>query len=231
MRVIAVIPCYNEARFVADVVVGALQYVDAVIVADDNSMNGTVDIAKAAGAQVVGGWWRKDGGGAGWNTYQGMVAARLRGADIVVTLDGDGQHRAEEIPQLLSPIVQGLVDVTIGVRKDRMLMPGYRRFGNAVIRWLYNIGARQKTSDAQCCFRAFKRSVLERVWLQERGFGFSTEMLIKARALGFRMADVPVSCVYFEDYSRNSTLGPVRHGFSVAWATIRWRVLKELLGR
>lgn len=231
MRIIAVIPCLNEARFVSDVVTEALRYVDAVVVADDNSENGTMDVAKSAGAEVVGSWWRKDFGGAGWNTYHGMCMARLRGADIVVTLDGDGQHRADEIPLLVAPIVQGLVDVAIGVRKDDGQMPRYRRFGNRVIRWLYNIGARQKTTDAQCCFRAFNRAVLEQVWLQERGFGFSTETLVKARALGFRMADVPVSCVYFDDYSRNSTLGPVRHGLGVAWATVKWRVLKEILGR
>jgi len=224
MKIAAVIPCRNEAYTIHDVVKEASLYVDDVIVADDHSMDGTVKKAESAGALIIES--NSSHRGAGANTKRGIEAAD---ADIIVTLDGDGQHLASEIPNVLAPILSDEADLVIGSRfMNAHEMPRYRKFGNNIITWLYNFGKQQKVRDSQSCFRAYTRGLLDEINIEERSFGFSTEMLIKARAIGFRITEVPVSCVYHNDYARDSSMGPIKHGLSVAWTTIKWRAKTEL---
>ena len=224
MKTVAVIPCRNEAYTIYDVVKEASLYVDDVIVADDNSVDDTMGRAKSAGATIV----HNSGShrGAGANTKRGIEAIN---ADIVVTLDGDGQHLASEIPNVLAPILNGSADLVIGSRfMQEHETPRYRKLGNNIITWLYNFGGQQKVLDSQSCFRAYSKELLNEVNIEEQGFGFSTEVLVKARAIGFRIVEVPVSCIYHENYEQNSSLNPIKHGLSVAWTTIKWRMKVEL---
>jgi len=228
MKVSAVIPCFNEEPFIRQVVMQSYWQVDEVIVVDDKSSDGTVDAARECNAIVS----EAQGDikrGAGAATRRGIRLALLNGADIIVTLDGDGQHNPMEIKGLLEPLAGDDCDLVVGCRDNMASMPRYRRFGNKVIAWFFNVLSRRKLEDAQCCFRAFKRSVLEEMEIEECGFGFSTEMLIKARAKGWRIKEVPVSCVYHRRYSENSTLNPVIHGLDVIRATVVWRLRAEFL--
>lgn len=101
-------------------------------------------------------------------------------------------------------------------------MPLYRQVGNTVINAAYNIGA-SKVSDSQSGFRCFNRALIEQLRFEESGFGFSTEVLCKARHLGARITEVPIKCLYNKDLSDNSTMNPVRHGVGVLVKTLRWR--------
>ena len=224
--VIAVIPCYNEGRFIGDVVRRATPYVDQVIVIDDGSVDDTSQAAMAAGAWVVNHEKKKGYGTAARTCLQ---AARAENADIVVTLDGDGQHRPEEIPRLIAPIFGGEADLVIGSRffEDRASMPRYRQFGIGVITWLFNIGSKAKVSDAQSGFRAYSGRLLDALRLTEKGFGFSIEVLMEAREKGFRFTEVPVSCLY---HKASSSANPVTHGLGVALTAMELR-LRSLLRR
>ena len=225
MKVAAVIPCRNEARTVYGVVKEALQYVDEVVVADDNSTDDTAILARAAGAEVICNGSSLNGVGA--NTKRGIS---IVDTDIVVTLDGDGQHLASEIPNILTPILKGVADLVVGSRfMGTYEAPRYRKFGNDVIAWVYNLGHKSRVVDSQSCFRACTRRLLSRISIEERGFGFSTEVLIKARAQGFRIVEVPITCVYHKEFSWNSHMNPLKHGLSVVWSTIKWRLKEELL--
>jgi glycosyltransferase involved in cell wall biosynthesis len=111
--VVAVIPAYNEERFIGSVVLRARQYADTVIVVDDGSTDATGEIAAAAGVIVV----RHEsnrGKGAALNT--GFHRARALGAAAVVTLDGDGQHRGDELAVLAEPVLSGQADIVVGSR-------------------------------------------------------------------------------------------------------------------
>ncbi len=227
MRIAAVIPCHNEAYTIQSIVEETLQYVNSVVVADDNSVDGTELKAQVAGAKVI----RNNGlhRGVGANTKRGLKAID---ADIVITLDGDGQHLASEIPHILAPLLEGGADLVIGSRfMSDNEMPRYRRFGNDIITWLYNFGRKTKVMDTQSCFRAYSRKLLESIDIEERGFGFSTEVLIKTRAKGFKIFETPISCVYHDNYARNSSMNPIMHGLRVALVTIKWRLKIELLRR
>lgn len=223
MSVIAVIPCYNEESAIGDIVERALKYVDKVVVADDASNDDTAEEAWHAGALVTQNVRRR---GFGRTVMRGVqMALRHSDCEIVVTLDGDGQHNPDEIPHVLEPLVHGDADVVIGSRfLTKYACPRYRKFGIDVITWLYNAGHRDRITDGQSCFRAYTREVLNAVRISENHFGFSTEILVKTRRQGFRVTEVPVSCIYHDEFSRNSSMNPILQGVSVALATVKWRL-------
>jgi len=113
LKVVAAIPCFNTEPFIADVVTRAKRYVDQVIVIDDGSTDGTAEAAKAAGATVISHGVNK---GYGEATKSCFAAARANAADVLVTLDGDGQHNPDEIPSVLSPVLNKEADLVIGSR-------------------------------------------------------------------------------------------------------------------
>ena len=219
-KIIAAIPCFNEEKFIGNIVSRARKYVDEVIVVDDGSTDKTGLAARQAGAKVI---MHKKRRGAGAATRSAFDAAKKYNAGIVVTLDGDGQHNPDEIPQLLEPVLSGTADLAIGsrfLRQNSQAPPKYRKFGIDVITWLYNIGSRVKVSDSQSCFRAYSRRLIEALNITEDGFGFSVEALIQARRKGFIIKETPISCIY---HSNGSTINPISHGLGVAWSIIKIR--------
>lgn len=225
MKTVAVIPCWNEARFIGDVVRKTKQYVDRVVVADDCSTDRTASIAKESGARVFESVMRRGFGG---NLIYGINRALATdGEHIIVTLDGDGQHNPDDIPKLLEIIENEDVGIVIGSRfMKSYACPRYRKIGINIINWLYNVGCEDKIQDSQSCLRAYRREVFEPLELKSSGFGLSTEVLIKARDMGYKIREVPVDCIYHEDRNLNSTMTPLKHGILVALATIRWRLFK-----
>lgn len=226
MRIIAVIPCLNEAAFISDIVGKAIKHVDHVLVVDDGSTDNTAEVARQAGAYMIRHEKRR---GAGAATRSGIQAALKEGADIVVTLDGDGQHDASEIPKVIAPLLQGEADLAIGSRfvKPDTNMPPYRNLGIYIITWLYNLGSKDKITDSQSCFRSYSRRLLETVEITRDDFGFSIEVLVKARKKGLKIVEVPASCYY---HAESSTLDPITHGLGVAWSVIQLRAAIELCG-
>ncbi len=225
-KIVAAIPCLNEGQFIGDIVTRSRKYVDTVIVIDDGSTDNTSEVAKGAGAEVI---RHERSRGAGAATKAAFEVAKTYNADILVTLDGDGQHNPDEIPRVLAPILDNEVDLVIGSRflpANLIEIPRYRKFGIDVITWLYNLGSKKKVSDSQSCFRAHSRRLLEAMKITENGFGFSVEVLIQARGKDFVIREVPVSCIY---HSQGSSLNPIAHGLGVAWKVVKLRFRNELL--
>ena len=228
MRRIAVIPCYNEGKNICGVVAAAKFHIDDVLVADDNSTDNTIAEAKEYGALIIENDSKDKG--AGSTTRRGVKKALEMGADSVITLDGDGQHNPVEIANFIGHMgKEGKCDLLIGSRfLGEYEIARYRKFGIDVITWLYNLGHKNKITDAQSCFRAYSKELLARDIMTESGFAFSVETLIKTRAYGFKIKEIPISCIYHKEHSQNSTLNPIRHGLSVSLAVIKWRLKVEM---
>ena len=226
-KVIAVIPCLNEEKFIGSVVSEAVRHADEVIVIDDGSTDDTSGAAAAAGATVIRHSKPRQGAGAGTRT--GFEAALKHGADIIVTLDGDSQHDASEIPGLVQPIAAGEAEIVIGSRFLRAAkVARYRKFGIDVITWAYNFGHREKIIDAQSGFRAHSRRAVESMQITYPGFGFSIQTLVQARKQRLKIVERPISCIYTDS---GSTLNPVVHGVNVMWSIVKIRLKEELFKR
>lgn len=123
-KVLAAIPCFNTKPFIMDVVLKAKKHVDEVIVVDDGSHDGTAEAAKDAGAFVIS-HKRNLGKGAAIRT-----AIQNTDADMIVSIDGDGQHDPDDIPKVIAPILRGEADLVIGSRHlddSRIYSPPFSR--------------------------------------------------------------------------------------------------------
>jgi glycosyltransferase involved in cell wall biosynthesis len=221
-NIVAIIPCYNTACHIGEVVKKTLPHVDKVIVVDDGSKDATAQLAGEAGATVVSHENNKGYGGAIKTCFK---TARDVGATILITIDGDGQHNPEEITNLTRPILENRADIVIGSRflTRKHQIPDYRRFGIKVITWLYNFGSKAKVSDSQSGFRAYSSDVITKLSLRENGMSNSVEILVNARRQNFRFAEAPITCSY--DH-QNINKGAVKHGLGVALSVIKMRIKK-----
>jgi glycosyltransferase involved in cell wall biosynthesis len=194
LRVAIVIPAYQAAATVAAVVAGA-RMVAPVYLVDDGSTDGTGDAARerGGGATLL---THVTNRGKGAALATGVAAALAAGAEVIVTLDADGQHPPEEIPRLLAPIAEGRADLVLGARQRTGAMPVSRRFTNWLSARLATRIAGQGVSDAQTGFRAFTRAVAERVQPAGDRYDYETAFLLGACAAGFRVASVPIPTVY-----------------------------------
>jgi glycosyltransferase involved in cell wall biosynthesis len=200
--IVAVIPAHNEERFIGSVVLKAQQHADTVIVVDDGSEDATAEIAEAAGAMVVR-HAQNLGKGAALNT--GFRAARPLHPDVVVVLDADGQHAAQQIFLLAKPVLEGQADMVVGSRfmSDNGSVPAVRALGLRAMTLLSNLGSGVPLSDSQTGFRAFSPSALDEINFSANGFSVESEMQFLARQLKLRTVEVPISCAYAHRPKRN----------------------------
>jgi glycosyltransferase involved in cell wall biosynthesis len=221
----AVVPCYNEEKTIGDIVNQCLLYVDEVIVADDQSVDRTVAVALENGAKVL---QTSGKHGPGKAVRMGIKYAISRDADVIIMLDGDGQHDPNEIPKLLKRLYHCDMVITSRFMNGLTNMPFYRRVGIWLITTAYNFGSKFKVRDSQCGLRAAYASVFHGLNLEEDEFGYSTEMLVKARSKGYSIVEIPTTVKYYSDFNQNSSLNPVFHGIQVMLCTLKWRFKCEI---
>ena len=214
----ACIPAYNEENTISDLVKSAKKFVDKVIVCDDGSTDDTLNNAKLAGAEIIS---HKKNQGYGAAITSLFDYCRMQNADVMITLDGDGQHDPNQIPILLDTISQHSVDVVLGSRflDNNTDTPGYRKRGIKIITSAANFGADFKVSDAQSGFRAYSKSAINAIHPTEQGMAVSTEILLKISNKGLSLAEVPIATSYDGDTSEQN---PVPHGISVLMNTIKY---------
>jgi len=220
--VVAGIPAFNEENSIARVVMEAQKFADAVIVCDDGSTDLTAKIAERLGADVV---QHEKNSGYGAALRSLFERAREFGADILVTLDADGQHDANEIPNVVKPIVDGVADVVIGSRfvdeNGTAEMPFYRRVGARFITKMVNGSSKNGVSDAQSGFRAYNRQAMEDLSVFEAGMGASVEILLEASKHHLKIYEVPSTCKYSNGDVATSTENPLTHGIGVVMSIVR----------
>lgn len=194
MKILALIPAYNEETTIADVLTRTKPFVDGMIVIDDGSTDRTREIARAHGATVVSHVINR---GLGAAIGTGFAAARRLKADLVVTLDADGQHDPVEIKKFVEAIERG-ADVVIG---SRLLtgfkgMPLHRRaaqlIGNLVTFALFGAWV----TDSQSGYRAFTRWALEKIQIKTNRMEVSSELIAEAKRNALTLVEVPIRAVY-----------------------------------
>jgi glycosyltransferase involved in cell wall biosynthesis len=192
LKVLALIPAYNEAAHVAEVVTGARAHLP-VLVVDDGSTDDTAVRAEEAGADVL---RQVPNRGKGVALQSGFGYALDKGYEAVLTLDADGQHDPAEIPQFLQVYATRHTDLIIGARDFRH-MPPIRRLSNTVGRWTFSWAMGQPIRDNQSGYRLISRRLLEALLASsETGFEFEVEMIVICIQRGFRLDWVPIRTIY-----------------------------------
>ncbi len=210
--IIVGIPAFNEEVAIGSMVLRARKYADKVIVIDDGSIDKTTDVAMTAGAHVVS---KKNNGGKGAAIKDAFEYAKKVKADILVLIDGDGQHNPDEIPSLLAPIINGDADIVNGSRflnNTKNHVPAYRRVGQEVLTLATNFGTKMHITDSQNGFRAFSKKSFECFTFKQNGMAIESEMLMDASKAKMRIREVPIDVRYDVN---GSTYNPIMHGLSV----------------
>jgi len=194
-NVIAVIPAYNEGRFIGSMVLSTRQYCRTVIVVDDGSTDDTAHLAQLAGAQVI---CHQENRGKGAALNTALRAALAWHPDAVVTLDADGQHSPAEIERIAAPILKGQADIVIGSRylNASTETPRHRIWGHWAFNLLTSAASGVTSSDSQSGFRAFSPRALEVISFQSSGFSVESEMQFLVKQHGLRTEEVPVTIKY-----------------------------------
>jgi glycosyltransferase involved in cell wall biosynthesis len=205
IRTLAVVPAYEEGRRIGSVVLQVKPYVDQVLVVDDGSHDDTARIAEAAGALVT---RHEHNRGKGCALNTGLMRARQLGATAVVLIDGDGQHRAEEIPNVLGPILRDEADVVVGSRylHGHEQVPRHRVLGHTVLNWLTNTASGVHLSDTQNGFRALSGRALDAFWFSSQGFSVESEMQFLIHEHKLRFVEAPVTTLYPDRPKRSAVL-------------------------
>lgn len=222
------IPAYNEAHKIAEVISGCREFASRVIVYDDGSADNTREIAMNAGATVIRGLENKGYGTAIRSLFR---YAKKEDADIMVTIDADGQHDPSQVHNLLLAIIDEDMDIVIGSRfltsQDREKVPRYRSFGIKTITRLTQVASYRNITDAQSGFRAYGKNALKEINLHEQGMGVSAEILMRAKERGLMIKEVPVTIDY--DVKDASTHNPISHGVGVLYTVMQFISLRHPL--
>jgi glycosyltransferase involved in cell wall biosynthesis len=216
VRVSVVIPTHNEAQSIDRVLADLpANIVTEVLVVDSNSTDGTPDIASKMGARVL----HEPRRGYGRACLTGLAGAST--PDIVVFLDGDYSDRPSELPLLLTPIIDGRADITMGSRLGKQSIPGampwHAAFGNRLAAVLISLLYGLRITDLGP-FRAGRAEVLRRLELKENTYGWAVEMILKGTVGGFRIVEVPVS--YHPRIGKSKISGTLRGTVGAAWFII-----------
>ncbi len=188
----AVIPAYNEEKFIGEVVEKAKKFVDEVIVVDDCSTDRTAEVAMQSGAKVI---RNEKNLGKAKAIKKGLEEAR---GEIIVMLDADMQHDPEDIPKLVEPLLNYNADVVLG---SRFLLKGekspiLRFLSNKINRFIVSKLAGRKVTDSECGYRAIRKDVLKEIDLNEKRFNIEPYIIIQASLKGYKIIEVPVKKIY-----------------------------------
>ena len=213
MHVVAIIPAYQEAATIRDVAMRTLACCASVVVVDDGSTDGTGACLDGLPVELV---THATNEGKAASLCDGFAAAIARGADLVVTLDGDGQHRPEDIPRLVAAAEQHPGRLIVAARlRNRDAAPRARRIANGIADFWMSWAAGHPVLDSQSGQRAYPgallRALLARPVRHDRhaSFSFESEVVIVAAAYGFRTVAVPIDTLYHRG-ARASHFRPVR---------------------
>ncbi len=195
-KIYCIIPAYNEERTIGGVINGVKKYVNKAIVVDDGSRDRTYELAKAQNATVLRHIINR-GQGAALQT--GMEYALKNGADIIVHFDADGQFVANEIKDLIKPIITGEAHIVFGSRflEKKSDIPWLKK--NIIIplaKIINKIFLDVNLTDPQSGFRALTKEAAKKIEIQQDEMAHCSEILYKAREFNLKIKEVPITVVY-----------------------------------
>jgi glycosyltransferase involved in cell wall biosynthesis len=227
-KVVVVMPARNAAKTLEQTVSAIpADVVDEIILVDDSSTDGTVEVARRLPLHVI---WHPHNVGYGGNQKTCYLEALQRGADVVVMLHPDGQYEPSLIPRMVEPILRGEADLVLGSRLAipgawrKSGMPRYKFLANRGLTMVENAVLGTHFSELHTGYRAFSRRLLLGVPFLRNSidFVFDSEMIMQAIHFGFRITEVPARTRYFGDASSASAGQSVVYGLKTLGVAARF---------
>lgn len=226
MQIAVVIPVYNESATIRDVATAVLQQTENVIIVDDGSSDDSQNQLEGLNVHLL---RHEQNQGKATALQSGFDHAIKLDAQMIITLDGDGQHNPAEIPQLISAAQANPNSIIIAARlKQRHNAPKLRLFANRFADFWVSWAAGYPVTDSQSGFRLYPFDLLRDVRLntsKEKGFVFESEIVIEAASHSFYSVSVPVESIYHVG-RRQSHYKP----WTDTWRIVRmiaWRLIKR----
>ncbi|MDD9954343.1 MAG: glycosyltransferase family 2 protein [Candidatus Woesearchaeota archaeon] len=210
-----IIPAYNEGSRIRTVVREAKKHSKNIVVVDDGSTDTTAAVAKRAGAVVLQHIINL-GKGAAMKT--GAEYALSKKATNLVFLDGDGQHKPNDVPVFLRALKKH--DIVFGQRKRSKNMPFVRRFGNWLIAFTVKNIYDMHLEDCICGYRAFTANAYKKLRWKSRAYGVECEMIARAGKHNLSYASIPVATIYLDKHKGMTIFDGIRVMFYLIW----WRM-------
>lgn len=228
-NVIAIIPAYNEATNIINIINEVKKHVSSIIVVDDGSDDDTYRLALSTHTKVI---RNNRNRGKGAALKRGFLECLKYKPDIIVTVDADGQHDPEDIPNLLKPIQEGMADLVIGSRYNTLVkqeIPRIRGLGLSIIDVLNRTLMKINVRDTQSGFRAYSKFILGIITDYDSvGYGAETEQLARAELHGFNIMEVPVK-IRYHGLAQTSKMNPYLHGTHIFSTILKIAVEKKPL--
>jgi len=221
MNVCALIPAFNEAATIADVVRGVAPHVSHVLVIDDGSSDDTAARAETAGGEVI---RHPQNRGKGHAVRTGLARVLDGPYTHVLLMDGDGQHRPEDVARMVDAARESDADLIVGERVfDKSQMPRSRYYSNTIGSRALSAFIGSPVKDSQSGFRLIRCAALKGIPLTATGYEIETEMLIKLARRRIRMTGVPVTL----SYGAKSKLRPIRDTTRTCFLAVYYRFLNR----
>lgn len=220
LKIIAVIPVYNTERKVGTVIKGAKKHADKVIAVIDGSADDSLPESMKAGAVIVENDINR---GLGFTLRRGTEEAIRDGADIIVTLDSDGQHDPDEIPKLVEELKKNKLDVVIGSRLHDENMPSIKKFGNWTLTRMSGVLFGSSIRDTQSGFKAYTPSAYKKMKWAEDGFSVCSEIAMRIAANKLKCKEVTIKTIYGE--GQKTDVIDVIDGIKIGLSMLRWKFL------
>lgn len=211
-----VIPAYNEEKTIGEILFRTYKTMETlgipyeILMVDDGSSDRTRLLAERHKVTVLTN---------GTNTGKGHALRRgfkNSTGNIIITIDADGSHKPEEIPQLLKPLLKG-ADIVAGSRflgnLEKDSVKKLHIIGNHLFNLLILLLTRKRITDSQTGFRAFKKKVIQEIKLTSQGYEIETELTMKTLRNGYLIQEEPITCEKRKDGC--SHLNPLRDGFKI----------------
>jgi len=216
VKILALIPAYNERDHIASVVQRASHFLPVVVV-DDGSVDETSEIARSSGAFVI---RQEPNQGKGAAMINGFQYALDQGYDAVICLDGDGQHDPAEIPEFISEYKKNHTDLIIG-RRDFRKMPFVRMCSNTIGTWMFSWAMGQHIPDNQSGYRLISSQLMTALLSSKlHGFEFEVEMIMRCILNGQKLGWVTIQTIYAGEHSH---IHPIKHAWRFILLTFRTR--------
>ncbi len=224
-KICILIPAYNAARSIHQVITDALKYCHDIIVADDGSTDDTYNLAISTGVKVV----KIDRNKGKGNALKVLFSEAIElGYDAVITMDADGQHDADSIPSFIEKHKKYPDSLIVGSRMgDKSIIPQARLNSMRLANFFSSLAANQYLEDTQSGYRLYPLTLIKSIVLTSEKYATETEILIKAGDIGTVIRFVHIKTIYNDNGSHFRTIRDFSSitAYVIAYINIKW--LKE----